>query len=240
VESFASFKEYLTAMKELIKQGKDLKAMLEEAMGLQARLVANPALILEDLAALIEAERKSIYWPVDLNDLTIYRDPDKLFSVRLFVWEASVPYPIHDHGAWGVVAGLANQVKETKYRRLDDGRDEGMAELEVAKESVLSPGETTYVLPLNEGIHRMEAQGGVTGLTLHTYGKPIRTGFIQGFNWHNGKVYKLYPMAVHRQVVAIKALQAIGGGEAKSLLMDVAQKGNDLIKSICEETLTKM
>ena len=54
--------------------------------------------------------------------------------------------------------------------RLDDGKKEGYAELEEVSSIVLNPGETTYVLPLNKGIHRMENLGRDTAITINVYG----------------------------------------------------------------------
>ncbi len=239
MEQFSCFQDYCEAMQELTMTTSDLQEIVASGQKIQARLVANPNLILDQLADFIISDKDSTYWPVDLNDLTIYRDKDKLFSVRLFVWEAHTPYPIHDHGAWGVVGGLANQVQETKYRRIDDGSCDDYAELEIKSEAVLHPGETTWVLPLNEGIHRMEAVGDTTGLTLHTYGRPIRTGFIYGFTRQSKGAYKLYPMRIHRQILTVKALESIGGDSSKNLLEQISRDNdnNQIIKQASLQAL---
>lgn len=237
MEQFSYFQDYCEAMRELTMTMSDPQEIVDAGQKIQARLVANPNLILDQLSDFIATDKDSRYWPVDLNDLTIYRDKDKLFSVRLFVWEAHTPYPIHDHGAWGVVGGLANQVQESKYRRLDDGSRDGYAELEIKSEAILHPGETTWVLPLNEGIHRMEAVGDTTGLTLHTYGRPVRTGFIYGFMRQSNGAYKLYPMRIHRQILAIKALESIGGDASKDILEQISRDDNQIIKQASLQAL---
>ncbi|MGE5398632.1 MAG: hypothetical protein ACM3MK_13990 [Chitinophagales bacterium] len=237
MDTFSSFQDYCEAMRELTTTVNDPQEIVSEGQKIQARLVADPSLILDQLAAFIAGDKDSMYWPVDLNDLTLYRDKDKLFSVRLFVWEAHTPYPIHDHGAWGVVGGLANQVRESKYHRLDDGSREGYAELKIKSEAVLHPGETTWVLPLNDGIHRMEAVGDTTGLTLHTYGRPVRTGFINSFMYQSHGVYKLYPMRTHRQILAVKALESIGGGQSKDILEQISRDNNQIIKDVSLKAL---
>lgn len=237
MDSFATFGDYCEALKELILRKKDAHELVEEGQKIQARLVSNPNLILDKLAIFIEEDKEGKYWPVDLNDFTIYRDKDKLFSVRLFIWEAIAPYPIHDHGAWGLVGGLANQVKETKYRRLDDGSKPNYAEIEVKSEAIVNPGDTTYVLPLNEGIHRMEAIGNTTGLTLHTYGKAERTGFIYGYMRQVNGTYTLYPMKIQRQILAIKALESIGTSQARDILETISGDNNETVKLASLEAL---
>lgn len=235
--NFTSFQDYCEAMRELTTTLTDFQELVNAGQKLQAWLVANPDLILDQLSIFIAQGKDTIFWPVDLNDLTIYRDKDKLFSVRLFVWEDQVPYPIHDHGAWGVVGSLANLVQETKFRRLDDGSQDGYAELEVKSEAVLSPGETTYVLPLNDGIHRMQALEHATALTLHTYGQPIRSGFINGFMRQSNGIYRMYPLAVHRQILAVKALEAIGTTKSRDMLEDLAKLSMPIVKETVLEVL---
>jgi len=237
MDNFVSFAEYCDAMRELTVKVADPRELIVKGQEIQKRLIANPNLILDKLAQFIDEDKESTFWPVDLNDLTLYRDPDKLFSVRLFVWEANTPYPIHDHGAWGVVGGLGGEVQETKYERLDDGSQEGYAELRVKSEAVLHPGETTWVLPINEGIHRMVAMGGKTGLTLHTYGRPIRTGFINGFMRQSNSIYRLYPMKVHRQILAIKALETIGTEPSREILENMSQDKNAVVRQASLDAL---
>lgn len=239
MEKFTSFPDYCEAMRELTTTLTDPRELAEAGQKLQARLVADPNLILEQLSIFIAQGKETIFWPVDLNDLTIYRDKDKLFSVRLFVWEDQVPYPIHDHGSWGIVGSLANLVQETKYNRLDDGSRENYAELEVKSEAILHPGETTYVLPLNDGIHRMQALNHTTALTLHTYGRPIRSGFINGFMRQSNGIYKMYPLAVHRQMLAVKALQEIGTAPARDILGEISRTGVQIVKEAARQALEK-
>ena len=93
------------------------------------------------------------------NEITLHRSPAQSFSVLAYIWEPDRPSPIHDHGSWGMIGPLIHQVREIKYRRLDDGRVEGYAELERTSSRVIEPGGTSHVLPLDEGIHQMGAAG---------------------------------------------------------------------------------
>ncbi len=60
----------------------------------------------------------------------VHRPPDSAFSVVSMVWGPGMAFPVHDHLAWGLIGVLRGSVNETRYRRLDDGRREGYAELE--------------------------------------------------------------------------------------------------------------
>jgi len=56
------------------------------------------------------------------NEITLHRSPGQSFSVLAYIWEPNRPSPIHDHGSWGLIGSLIEQVREKKYRRLDYGR----------------------------------------------------------------------------------------------------------------------
>ena len=54
---------------------------------------------------------------------------------------------MHDHLAWGLIGVYRGRQRETVYRRLDEGRDETHAELEVSRTSELAKGEFYSLLP---------------------------------------------------------------------------------------------
>lgn len=72
---------------------------------------------------------------------TIYRDAETDFNVLVHVYEAGKAGPPHDHGASWAVYGQATEYTDmTAWRRLDDGAEEGHAELERADTVRLEPG----------------------------------------------------------------------------------------------------
>jgi predicted metal-dependent enzyme (double-stranded beta helix superfamily) len=235
--SITSFKEFCEKFRELAVANKDTEELVIEGKTLLSELISHPDFILENLAALINNRQDESYLPVDVNDINIYRDPNKLFQIRAFVWEPNYPYPIHDHGSWGAIGCLTNQVRETKYERIDDGTEPNHAELKVKSEAILQPGDTTFFLPLDQGIHRMQAFGGKTALTVHAYAKTVRAGIIKGFVLESNTCYDMFPVKLHRRILAIKALESINTSWAQEILKITARDDNELIGKFSRDAL---
>lgn len=189
-------------------------------------LAAEQGWLNNTLARLVldEAFLQSQYQSMDPNDIVLYRSPNRSFSVRAFIWEPGVRYPIHDHGSWGIVGAYFNQIKEFKYIRLDDGSREGFAQVQAVNEAVLNPGETTYVLPLNEGIHRMETVNDRVAITIHVYGSPVRKGFIQHFDVHHQTVYRIFPPQLHKKALAMRTLGCMPETWAEEVLQEAVTR----------------
>lgn len=195
-----------------------------------APLLEDPTFLVETLTELVEGEANLL--ATDNNDITIYRSSQGLFSVRLFVWQSFVPYPVHDHGSWGLLGCLAGQVQQTKYRRLDDGGEEHYAHLEQTQQMVLKPGDTDKMYPLDRGIHHMEALGDRTALTLHTYGPPKRKGYIRGFVPHRKTTYRIFPPKYGPRVVGLYALSALPARSTERVFGSIEKEGHPLLQEI--------
>jgi len=167
---------------------------------------------------------KAQWQSIDPYDIQLYHSPEKLFSVRAFIWEPDQTYPIHDHGAWGLVGDYINRIRERKFARLDDGSDANYFELEQVSEAELAPGQSTYVLPLNDGIHQMAALDGLTAVSIHVYGAPIRKGYINHFNPHNKTTQRMYPPSIDKRIYAIRSLGSIAEPWAEDVLRQALQK----------------
>lgn len=241
------------AINSLDDFGKQISAMLSKnpewpkikELGSQmlSEFVLNPSWFQPILSDLIldEAFLKSQWLSIDPNDIQIYRDPDKAFSIRAFIWEADVKYPIHDHGAWGIVGAHINRVREIKYGRNDDGKDVNYAELKPLSNAILSPGEITTVLPINEGIHQMGAVDGLTAVTIHIYGAPIRKGYIHYFDPHNHTAHRMYPPSMTKKILAIRTLGSISQAWSEEVLNKAAQTpGPDFFRQECLLSLQKL
>ena len=73
---------------------------------------------------------------------TLYRDPDKDFMVLAHINDQGRTSPPHDHGASWAIYGQALGYTDMKaYRRLDNGRIEGHAEIEITREFRMNPGD---------------------------------------------------------------------------------------------------
>lgn len=156
------------------------------------------------------------------NEVVLHRSPDKNFVVLAYLWEPESLCEVHDHSSWGVIGSLLNAIQEIRYRRLDDGRLEGFAELEKVSRRVTQPGEVSLILPLNQGIHQTGSATDQIAVSLGVYGRGVRQGYIQIFQTGDKKVFKAYPPRVLKKSLALRALQSAGDLWAQYLIPESA------------------
>jgi predicted metal-dependent enzyme (double-stranded beta helix superfamily) len=203
-----NLEEFCPRFHALQQDKEDLSRFIAEGRVLLGELVKDSTwfraylerLILD--AEFLARQEPSIY----PNEVTLYRSPDRTFSIQAYFWEPRTTSAVHDHGSWGIVAAMIHPVRERKYRRLDDGKTEGGAQLEETSRSWIKPGETTFVLPLNEGIHLMEAPEEHGSVSLSVYGRSVRYGYIQFFDPNRNTVRRVYPPRLLKRVLAIRTL----------------------------------
>jgi len=98
---------------------------------------------------------------------------DGSFFIISVVFPPGTSSGVHYHGAWGVIGVLAGVDEETKYARrngpAEPSAGEG-CELEQTAKERFPPGSITYLLPPDEGFHRVRAAGEDTGVSLHILG----------------------------------------------------------------------
>jgi predicted metal-dependent enzyme (double-stranded beta helix superfamily) len=143
------------------------------------------------------------------NELVLYRDPARLFSLRLYVFGAGEHTSVHDHTSWGVSGSAFGKLEVVRYRREDDGSDPDRAQLALLGNVVLWPGETEKTLPLDQGIHCTGNPAEGTTLMVSVYGTPLRRLYIQRFNLENGSVHRVFPPRFRKKMLAEQALKAI-------------------------------
>jgi predicted metal-dependent enzyme (double-stranded beta helix superfamily) len=126
------------------------------------------------------------------NEIGLYLDPRRIFSLRMFFYGAGDFSPVHDHSAWGLITSVWGQLAVDKYRRLDDGRHEGYAHLVTREERCCGPGEIDVTLPLAEGIHRTGNRGPAPIVMVSLYGAPLRRLYVNCYDVTARKVYRMY------------------------------------------------
>ena len=184
-----------------------------------------------------ESQKPGI-WP---NEITLHRSSDRSFLVLCYIWDPGLSDAIHDHGSWGIIGSFVRPIGERKYMRLDDGKKEGYAELEEVSSIVLNPGETTYVLPLNKGIHRMENFSSDMAITINVYGPNVRKGYVQFFYPERNSVNRVYPPKTLREALAVRALGSLAAPWSEELLRRVLASGlPDYIKKEGEISLARL
>jgi predicted metal-dependent enzyme (double-stranded beta helix superfamily) len=140
------------------------------------------------------------------DEILLYLNPKRLFSLRMFLYGPGDYTPIHDHSSWGVSGPAAGELGVIRYVREDDGSVEGYAQLLQAAPLHLMPGEIELTRPLNEGIH--QTGNPVDGVTMMVsiYGSPIRRPYINCFDYKTNKVERLYPPRIKKKMLATQAL----------------------------------
>jgi len=143
------------------------------------------------------------------NELILYLDPGRMFSLRLYLFGPGEHTSVHDHTSWGVFGSAFGKLEVVRYRREDDGTDPDQAQLSLSRRLVLRPGETETTLPFDQGIHRTGNPGDGTTLMVSVYGTPLRRLYIQRFNLENGRVHRVFPPRIKKRILAEQALTEI-------------------------------
>ena len=143
------------------------------------------------------------------NEFILFINTNRLFSVRLYIYEPGQYTPIHDHNSWGVYGCVHNRIEVVRYRREDDETKPGYARLEEIERPVLQPGQTAPVLPLNDGIHKAGNPAGKTSVMLSVYGTPIRRLYVNQYDHLQNSVSKLYPPRLRKKMLASRALESM-------------------------------
>ena len=143
------------------------------------------------------------------NELVLYRDLGRLFSLRLYIFGPGAHTSVHDHISWGVSGSAFGKLEVVRYRREDDGSNSDQAQLALAELRVLWPGEIETTLPLDQGIHRTGNPTEGATLMVSVYGTPLRRLYIQRFNLENGSVHRVFPPRFKKKMLAEQALKAM-------------------------------
>jgi predicted metal-dependent enzyme (double-stranded beta helix superfamily) len=236
-------KEFVTDFKDLVHQNQVSAELIEGGRALLGELLSDRLWYRQFLERLVRDKeflsgQVNSIWP---NEVALWRDADGEFSVLAYIWEPHAVDAVHDHGSWGVIGSLVRGFRERKYRRLDSGRIEGHAELQEVSCRVIGPGETSYVLPLDEGIHRTENDGDSHSISINVYGKPVRRGYIQFFDIENRTVKRVFPPRTNKRVLAVRFLGTVGESWAENILTAALRDPlPDFIKAECEESLERL
>jgi 3-mercaptopropionate dioxygenase len=102
-----------------------------------------------------------------IGQYALYRAEDGSLCLFSLVVPAGAATPVHDHLAWGIVGVYRGKQHETVYRRLDDGSDAARANLEVAKEQALEPGDFYPLLPPTDDIHYVRTVSPTASISIH-------------------------------------------------------------------------
>jgi predicted metal-dependent enzyme (double-stranded beta helix superfamily) len=141
------------------------------------------------------------------DEILLYLNPKRLFSLRMFLYGPGDYTSIHDHNSWGVSGAVVGELGVIRYARQDDGTVEGYARLRQTARVQLQPGEIELTRPLNDGIHQTGNPGRGTTIMISIYGSPVRRLYIHRFDHEHSKVDRLYPPRIKKKMLAAQALE---------------------------------
>ena len=138
------------------------------------------------------------------NEILLYLNPRRIFSLRMFLFDAGEFTPIHDHNSWGVTGTALNELTVVKYHRDDDATIDGFAKIHETKRLKLIPGDIDLTKPLNEGIHQTGNSNEDPVIMVSIYGSPIRRLYVNGFEADKNRVFRMYAPKIKKRLMARK------------------------------------
>ena len=102
-----------------------------------------------------------------IGQYALFRAQDGSLCLFSLVVPPGTSTPVHDHLAWGVIGVYRGRQQETIYRRLDDGQDDGRAQLEVTRQQVVDAGQFYTLLPPTDDIHYVRTLSDVPSVSIH-------------------------------------------------------------------------
>lgn len=102
-----------------------------------------------------------------IGQYALYRAEDGSLCLFSLVIPTGAQTPVHDHLAWGLIGVYRGVQDETVYRRIDDGRDETRARLEVARQQTVKHGEFYTLIPPLDDIHYVKTVSDTPSVSIH-------------------------------------------------------------------------
>jgi predicted metal-dependent enzyme (double-stranded beta helix superfamily) len=150
-------------LRRIVAKTTDDREIIKQVMPLARRIGAGPAL------------RREEFYDCDPDQgfgiNILHEEPDHSLLVEAIAWLPGRGVRPHNHKTWGVVVGLDGRETNVNWRRRDDGRRAGYADLVAHHEVVVAPGDVVAFLP--EDIHSVRNDGETPTLSLHIYGKSL-------------------------------------------------------------------
>ena len=237
-----NLEEFCNRFEDVAAREDNIPHILREGRTLMAELMKETAWFQEFLKKIVldtdfRQQQKPSRW---LNEYTVHRSPAGRFVILAYIWEPYQIDVIHDHNSWGVIGTLTGRVSERKYRRVDDGAKDGYAELKEISHRLVLPGDTTSVMPLDGGIHRMENLTECS-ISINVYGKSYRKGYLHYYDFANKTVTRAYIYPLYRTALALRALGYMEGARAKNILEETTNgEVEDLLKKEAELSLARI
>jgi predicted metal-dependent enzyme (double-stranded beta helix superfamily) len=157
-----TLQDFIREMEALTRAEDDPRRLTELGKPLLQRLVSHPDAI---------EERFKRGGPHGHGRYMLHRG--ERFNVTAVVWRPGDSAKAHNHRTWGMIGVIGNEIQETRFRRLDDGSQEGYAELEISDVLVHRPRAVSLLVPPEDDIHEMLNTTPRDTVEIHVYGKDL-------------------------------------------------------------------
>ena len=111
--------------------------------------------------------------------------------VTSVIWGPGSHIGPHDHHTWGMIGVLGNGIQETRFERVDDRRDAGLAKLIKSRTSLMKSGEVSLLIPEIDEIHQLDNFSDRPTVEIHVYGTDLVGLERCQYNQETGEI-KLY------------------------------------------------
>jgi predicted metal-dependent enzyme (double-stranded beta helix superfamily) len=157
---------------------------LRDAIPMLSRLVSDPDFLNSHVLPVEEDSGRAEDWFVAYR----HDEPDRSYSLQVFVWPPGSATRVHDHSSWGAFCCVVGSVLEERYERTDDGSLADYAALRKLwrREWGREDGIST-VLPYDGGIHRVGNPTEEPAISVHLYGP--RLGEVDGRDYDPSRDY---------------------------------------------------
>jgi len=162
VKSPYSLQQFIEDLDRITRAQSAPAKIVAEAKPLLAELVKNP----DCIEPRFKEHGGTIY-----GRYMLHRAP--LFNVTSVVWGPGDGAKAHNHDTWGLVGVLENELQETRFKRRDDGTEEGFADLEVTGINHNKAGMVSTLIAPEEDIHEMLNVTKKNTVEVHVYGKDL-------------------------------------------------------------------
>ena len=157
-------RRFIADVRSVLARGDDPPAALQALRPVLGELLAQDGWLPDEYAGPAEASKGM---GGGIGQWLLFRSKEadlSLFTLVVPGWRST---PVHDHLAWGLVGLYRGEQAETVFRRGDDGRREGVAELEVIERRLLQRGGIYDLLPPDGDIHSVVTVGEEPSVSVH-------------------------------------------------------------------------
>jgi 3-mercaptopropionate dioxygenase len=157
-------RRFIADVRAILDQGQGPPETLELLRPVLAELLAEDDWLPDEFASPADASKGM---GGGIGQWLLFRSKDadlSLFTLVVPAWRST---PIHDHLAWGLVGLYRGEQAETVFRRLDDGREAGKANLQVVERRLLQRGGIYDLLPPDGDIHSVVTTTEEPSVSVH-------------------------------------------------------------------------